>query len=158
MMSTRRKARELAMQTLFYLDMSTADPESAVATFCENFNPSPNILPFYRNLVEGVILKKAEIDALIERFSSNWKISRMSGVDRNVLRVAVYEMLFCDDIPPKVSINEAIDVGKKYGTEESGAFINGILDSIHLALKKRNAAGTAGGKSEAAPSQKQETP
>ena len=82
----------------------------------------------------------------------------MSGVDRNVLRVAVYEMLFCDDIPPKVSINEAIDVGKKYGSEESGAFINGILDSIHLALKKQTPADTAGDKSQAAPSPEQETP
>ena len=157
-MSNRRKARELAMQTLFYLDMSRSDPESAVAAFCENFKPAPKVQPFYRKLVEGVILRKNEIDAMIERFSSNWKISRMSGVDRNVLRVAVYEILFCDDIPPKVSINEAIDVGKRYGTEESGAFINGILDSIHLALKKQNAAPTDGPKSEAAPSQKQETP
>jgi N utilization substance protein B len=158
MISSRRKARELAMQTLFYLDMGGVKPESAVAMFCQNFNPSPKFLPFYQGLVEGVISKKAEIDALIERFSSNWKISRMSGVDRNVLRVAVYEMLFCDDIPPKVSINEAIDVGKKYGTEESGAFINGILDSIHLALKKQTPADTAGDKSQAAPSPEQETP
>ena len=157
MISARRKARELAMQTLFYLDMGAVEPEAAVAMFCQNFNPSPKFLPFYKTLVEGVILKKAEVDALIERYSSNWRISRMSGVDRNVLRVAVYEMLFCDDIPPKVSINEAIDVGKKYGTEESGAFINGILDSIHLALKKQAPASPAGEKSQAAPSPKQET-
>lgn len=158
MISSRRKARELAMQTLFYLDTGAVKPESAMAMFCQNFNPSPKFLPFYQTLVEGVILKKAEIDVLIERFSSNWKISRMSGVDRNVLRVAVFEMLFCDDIPPKVSINEAIDVGKKYGTEESGAFINGILDSIHLALKKQTTDGTAAEISEAAPSLKQDTP
>lgn len=158
MISSRRKARELAMQTLFFLDMGGVAPEAAVAMFCQNFNPSPKSMPFYTTLVEGVILRKAQIDALIERFSSNWKLSRMSGVDRNVLRVAVYEMLFCDDIPPKVSINEAIDVGKKYGSEESGAFINGILDSIHLALKKQTPAATAGGNSEEAPSPKQETP
>jgi len=72
---------------------------------------------------------------VIEQFSSNWKISRMSCVDRNILRIAVFELLYCADIPPKVSINEAIDVGKRFGTEESGAFINGILDSIRLAME-----------------------
>ena len=77
-------------------------------------------------LVNGVIDYKTQIDDIIERFSNNWKISRMSGVDRNIMRIAVYEMLFRRDIPPKVSINEAIDVGKKFGTEESGAFINGF--------------------------------
>ena len=80
---------------------------------------------------------KSQIDAIIERFSNNWKLSRMSGVDRNIMRIAVFEMLFCRDIPPKVSINEAIDVGKKFGTEESGAFINGILDSIRVALDNK---------------------
>jgi N utilization substance protein B len=74
---------------------------------------------------------------IIERFSSNWKISRMSCADRNIMRCAVYEILFCDDIPLKVSINEAIDIGKKFGTEDSGAFINGILDSVHIAFEKR---------------------
>jgi N utilization substance protein B len=78
-----------------------------------------------------------EIDAIIERFSANWKLSRMSCVDRNVMRIAVYELLCCHDIPSKVSINEAIDVGKKFGTDESGAFINGILDSIRIALEKK---------------------
>ena len=88
--------------------------------------------------MNGVQENRATIDALIEQFSSNWKLSRMSCVDRNVLRIAVFELLFCADIPPKVSINEAIDVGKRFGTEESGAFINGILDSIHLALENKD--------------------
>ena len=90
--------------------------------------------PFFLTLVNGVLETKGEIDTLIERFSKNWKIHRMSCVDRNVMRIAVYELLYCDDIPPKVSINEAVDVGKKFGTEESGAFINGIMDSIRDAL------------------------
>ncbi len=81
---------------------------------------------------------RSEIDSIIERFSSNWKISRMSCVDRNIMRLAVYELLYCEDIPPKVSINEAIDIGKKYGTEESGAFINGILDSIRTAFENKD--------------------
>ena len=78
----------------------------------------------------------SEIDAVIERYSDNWKLNRMSGVDRNVMRIAVYELLYCEDIPPKVSINEAVDIGKKFGTEESGAFINGIMDSIRQAIQK----------------------
>ena len=80
--------------------------------------------------------KKGQIDALVERFSQNWKINRMSCVDRNVMRIVEYEMLYCDDIPPKVSINEAVDIGKKFGTQESGAFINGIMDSIRETLEK----------------------
>ena len=99
---------------------------------------SPNGIALFGtwDTTKGVVSAKPEIDALIERFSNNWKVSRMSCVDRNVLRIAVYEMLLCKDIPSKVSINEAIDVGKKYGTEESGAFINGILDSIRVAMEK----------------------
>jgi N utilization substance protein B len=87
-------------------------------------------------LVSGVLGAKDQIDALVERFSQNWKIDRMSSVDRNVMRIAVYEMLYCDDIPPKVSINEAVDIGKKFGTQDSGAFINGIMDSIRGELEK----------------------
>ena len=78
---------------------------------------------------------RAEIDAIIEDYSSNWKVSRMSCVDRNVMRIAVFELKWCSEIPSKVSINEAIDIGKKFGTDESGAFINGILDSIRIAIE-----------------------
>jgi N utilization substance protein B len=87
-------------------------------------------------LVNGVLAAQPQIDVLIEKYSKNWKIQRMSRVDRNVMRIAVFEMLFCPDIPPKVSINEAIDVAKKFGTEESGAFINGIVDRIRIAIEK----------------------
>jgi N utilization substance protein B len=82
-------------------------------------------------LVKGVIDNQAAIDKVMEKFSDNWKLSRMACVDRNIIRIAVFEMLYCDDIPPRVTINEAVDIGKKYGTEDSGAFINGVLDSIY---------------------------
>ncbi len=134
-MGNRRKSRELAMQALFYIDMSRNGPNGLLDSFCENFKPSKNVLPFFLKLVTGVLQAKPDIDRIIERFSDNWKLRRMSCVDRNMMRIAVYEMLYCNDIPPKVSINEAIDVGKKFGTEESGAFINGILDSIRMALE-----------------------
>jgi N utilization substance protein B len=135
-MGTRRQARELAMQALFYMDMRKDASEETLKYFCGCFCPSKKSRPFFKKLVNGVIGTRGQIDALVERFSQNWNISRMSCVDRNVMRIAVYEMLYCDDIPPKVSINEAVDIGKKFGTQESGAFINGIMDSIREALVK----------------------
>ena len=136
-MGTRRKARELAMQALFYMDIRNDLSVEMLAHFCGNFNPSPKALPFFLKLVNGVLETRGELDALIERFSKNWEINRMSCVDRNVMRIAVFELVYCDDIPPKVSINEAVDIGKKFGTEESGAFINGIMDSIRSDLEKK---------------------
>ncbi|MFH1977204.1 MAG: transcription antitermination factor NusB [Pseudomonadota bacterium] len=135
-MGSRRRSRELAMQALFYMDNCKDDSEEVLKRFCINFNPTEDILPFFYRLVRGVVFEGNEIDSIIEKFSSNWKISRMSCVDRNIMRIAVYELLWCDDIPSKVSINEAIDIGKKYGTGESGPFINGILDSIRDAMEK----------------------
>ena len=135
-MGTRRQARELAMQALFYMDIRKDASEETLEYFCGCFCPSKKSRPFFRKLVAGVLGSKGQIDALVERYSQNWNISRMSCVDRNVMRIAIYEMLYCDDIPPKVSINEAVDIGKKFGTQESGAFINGIMDSIREALVK----------------------
>ena len=124
------------MQALFYMDMYQNDAPGLLDLYCRNFQPSKRALPFLLKLVKGVLANKREIDATIEKFSANWKLSRMACVDRNILRIAVFELLFCNDIPSKVSINEAVDVGKKFGTEESGAFINGILDSIRLSLEQ----------------------
>jgi transcription antitermination protein NusB len=151
-MGTRRRARELAMQALFHMDMQAdevvaqgsakVDSTDKFDLYCRNFPPSKKAHPFFAKIVEGVQLTQDEVDKVVERYSNNWKITRMSCVDRNVLRVAVFELLYCDDIPAKVSINEAIDVGKKYGTDESGAFINGILDSIRIAMEKGEVAGS----------------
>ncbi len=135
-MGYRRQARELAMQALFYLDMRKIMTLEAFEFYCRHFPPPYKSEPFFTELVTGVIHIRPEIDGVIERFSSNWKISRMSCVDRNIIRIAAFELIYCSDIPAKVSINEAIDVGKKFGTEESGAFINGILDGIRVALEK----------------------
>ena len=135
-MGNRRRSRELAMQALFYVDMRQNKSGEILDLYLQSFTPSKKVLPFFLELVNGVIREKDQIDSMIERFSSNWKMSRMSCVDRNIMRIAVYEMLYCSDIPLKVSINEAIDVGKKFGTEESGAFINGILDSVRLVLEE----------------------
>ncbi len=126
------------MQALFQIEMNPDCSTEAIDLFCKHFRVSKNVKPFFLRLVEGVKASQQEIDTLIERFSENWKLSRMSRVDRNVLRIAVYELLYCHDIPPKVSINEAIDIGKRFGTEDSGAFINGILDGVRISLEKEN--------------------
>jgi N utilization substance protein B len=134
-MGNRRRTRELALQALFYMDIQRQFSKEMLERFCRNFDPPEQLVPFLEKLVCGVMDKLAELDRLIEKYSMNWKINRMACVDRNILRIAAYEMLFCEDIPPKVTINEAIEIAKRFGTEESGAFINGIIDSIRSALK-----------------------
>lgn len=135
-MGTRRHARELAMQALFSMDMNCAFTPEALAEYRRCFPPKKHAMPFFIRLMDGVLRHKTDIDNVVERYSSNWKVRRMACVDRNVLRLAVFELLYCEDIPAKVSINEAIDIAKKFGASESGSFINGILDSIRTALEK----------------------
>ncbi len=134
-MGSRRRARELTLQALFFMDMRENFSKTALELFCRNFKVPGKSLAMFERLTTGVMRTRDQLDAVIERFSDNWKIDRMTGIDRNAMRIAAFELLCCQDIPPKVSINEAIDIGKKYGTEESGGFINGILDSIHLAMR-----------------------
>jgi N utilization substance protein B len=138
-MGIRRKAREHALQALYYMDVRRDCSPEALALYRQCFPPSKQVEPFFNRLVEGTLRHCNRLDTLIERFSSNWKISRMSCVDRNIMRMAVFELLFCDDIPVKVSINEAVDIGKKFGTEESGAFINGVIDRIRIAMEQGDA-------------------
>jgi N utilization substance protein B len=137
-MGTRRKSRELAMQALFCMDTLKNESDELLEGLSGMLELAPDINRFYMTLIKGVIDNKSQLDQLIEKFSSNWKISRMGCVDRNILRIAAYEILFCHDIPPKVSINEAVDIGKLYGTEESGSFINGILDGIYQQQTAKN--------------------
>lgn len=124
------------MQALFFMDVNRNTSNEMMERFCDCFNPPDKARSFFLELVKGVISTRDKIDSIIERFSENWRISRMSPVDRNIIRIAAYEIICCGDIPSKVSINEAVDIGKKFGTEESGAFINGIIDSIRIAHEK----------------------
>jgi N utilization substance protein B len=135
-MGVRTRSRELALQALFFMDAHRSLTAAMAQRFRDNFDPPRSAVGFFDVLVNGVIAERADIDAAIERFSAHWKLHRMSGVDRNALRIGVYELLYCPDIPPKVSINEAINLGKKFGADESGAFINGILDSVRLAVDR----------------------
>ena len=136
-MGTRRQSREMAMQALFCMDMSCAFTMEMLADFCRCFPPGKRAYQFFERLTHGVLQYREGIDRVVEQYSSNWKMRRMACVDRNILRLAVFELLYCADIPAKVSINEAIDIAKKYGSMESGAFINGILDSIRMAMENK---------------------
>lgn len=130
-MKYRRKSRELALQALFCLDMLEENSDDLIEEICQVIDPPQKTRDYFLTLVTGVMERMADIDERIVGTSSNWKLSRMSGVDRNIIRIAVYELLFREDIPHKVAINEAIDIGKKFGTEKSGKFINGILDNVY---------------------------
>ncbi|MBN1102018.1 MAG: transcription antitermination factor NusB [Deltaproteobacteria bacterium] len=130
-MGSRRQARELALQVLFHMGFCPGDPGECFDLICEHFGPSQEIRPFSRQLVLGVCERMGELDEQIRRASRHWRPERMSRVDLNVLRIALFEVLFLRDVPPKVSIDEAVELGKRYGSEESGAFINGILDHVY---------------------------
>lgn len=131
-MGDRRQARELALQALFFVDMDKSDPVEAIAVFCANNEEmlTQEVKPFFMELVNGVVENRSQIDALLNRYSKNWKLSRMPVVDRNIMRIATFEFLKRSDIPCSVTINEAVEIGKKYGTRDSGSFINGVLDRI----------------------------
>ncbi|MFO8165768.1 MAG: transcription antitermination factor NusB [Thermodesulfobacteriota bacterium] len=136
-MGKRRRSRELAIKVLFHLEFSKKDdPAGAFDLICNTFGSPKDSMSFSKELVLGVCFHTEELDNAISKASQNWRLERISRVDHSILRLAVYEILYRDDIPPKVSINEAVDLGKKFGTEESGAFINGILDNIYNSLTR----------------------
>ena len=134
-MTNRRRARELALQILYQIDMTSSDPKEGAETFLKEVKASPAVKDFTKELVLGVWESREEIDHLIERTSQHWKLMRMAVVDRNILRLAAYQLLHMKDIPVKVAIDEAIELGKRFGSEESGAFINGVLDKIREGLE-----------------------
>ena len=135
-MGDRRKARELALQALFALDMEKALPDKDLdenlTAFCASNEEklTKTVKPFFLELVKGVNENHSQIDFFLNKYSKNWKISRMPVVDRNIMRIATFEFLKYSDIPRSVTINEAVEIGKKYGTRDSGSFINGVLDRI----------------------------
>ncbi len=133
-MGKRRRSRELAIKVLFHLEFSGDDPAIAFDLVCNNFGFAEDVQAFSRALVFGVRDNLKELDGLIGKTSKNWRLQKIAKVDRCILRIAAYELLYRDDIPPKVSINEAVDLAKKFGAEESGAFINGIVDKIYNTL------------------------
>ncbi|BAF59360.1 MAG: transcription antitermination factor NusB [Pelotomaculum sp.] len=127
---SRRQARERALQILFQVDVGGADPGEAFRLMDEGFGELKKYQEFARLLVGGTLENLAAIDRVIAGVSKDWNINRMANVDRNIIRMALYEIFFCEDIPYSVSVNEAVELGKTYGGEESGRFINGILGRI----------------------------
>ncbi|MDA8124022.1 MAG: transcription antitermination factor NusB [Deltaproteobacteria bacterium] len=138
-MHQRRKAREVTLQVLYELDVQQQiGAREAIARFWANFEAPEEAREFSSLLIEGAWNHREQIDNLISGSSENWSMARMSRVDKSILRMAVYELLFCLDIPPKVTLNEAIDLGKVFGSENSGSFINGILDALYGRLRSKD--------------------
>jgi N utilization substance protein B len=132
----RRESREKVFQTLFMMDFLGVGPDEAIPLFALTSEP-PSDPEYYRDAVNGVWEHRKEIDGLIRQAAENWRLERMALVDRNILRLGAYEICHSDDVPYVVAINEAVDLGKRYGSEESGAFINGILDKISEISRKK---------------------
>ena len=136
----RRKSREFAIQILYQIEINKSDAEHALQTFRENYHHPDDIKEFTSHLVKGTSEHKGQIDKVITKTAKNWSFSRITPVDRSILREAIFEMFYCPDIPYKVTINEAIELGKKFSSEKSGAFINGVLDNVldqHSDIKKQ---------------------
>jgi len=135
-MGNRRKGREAALQFLFQRDMSGAVDAPTIAHYWEENPVDEETQDFAQRLFSGTVERLDDIDQHIGQFSSHWKLGRMAAVDRNLLRLAIFELAYCPDIPMKVTLNEAIEIAKKFGSEESGSFVNGILDQIAKTVKK----------------------
>ena len=135
-MGVRSEGREAAIQFLYQRDQGGGAGVSDLEDFYAFRGLSPSARRFCEGLVSGLLEHSAEIDIKLREHSQNYELERLSAVDRNILRLAIHEMLFCAEIPPVVSINEAINIAKKYGTEESGRFVNGVLDKIKSTLQR----------------------
>ncbi len=142
-MGARSRAREIALQILFQYEWnSDYNIEQVLQEYVNGLlagKPSDNVytLDFARRCISGVIERREELDSIIARHARKWRIGRMAKVDRNILRLGVYEIVYAGDIPARVAVNEAVELAKRFGTDESGSFVNGILDSV---LKNEDAA------------------
>lgn len=129
------------MQVLYQVEMTDTEPRQVLPLFWREQEISSETRDFATEIVEGTYRNREEIDQLIEKHSAHWRLSRMAVVDRNILRLAAYELLYRRDIPINVTLDEAIEIAKKFGTEESGAFINGILDPMAKGVTKGDSSG-----------------
>ncbi|MFH2138885.1 MAG: transcription antitermination factor NusB [Candidatus Omnitrophota bacterium] len=130
-MRKRTKARECALQILYAVDIRNEETQKVKENYWLGNTEDIDVKQFSGGLVDGTMEHLTEIDKLISKHTDNWRIERMAVIDRNIIRMATYELLFMADIPPKVSINEAVELAKKFGDDESGRFVNGVLDKIN---------------------------
>jgi N utilization substance protein B len=131
---SRSRCREWALQFLYQAEFAGAHRPEALERFWHHFQTEGAPPAYLKDLVEGVTGHLEELDAFILRYSEHWRLERMTIVDRNLLRLAIYELLYQPHIPPKVVINEAVEMAKRYGSEASGGFVNGILDQVRLSV------------------------
>jgi N utilization substance protein B len=129
-MTNRRQARECALEVLYRLDLVGDEPENTIAEILLRKNPSEEAETYLRRLVDATMGNQQEIDAVLRKHLTRWRLERLTVLDRAILRLAAAEILYFDDVPPKVSINEAVEIAKKYGDDEAGKFVNGVLDSV----------------------------
>jgi len=134
-MGNRRFSRELVVQFLYLTEMNEGEITSQLESFWENNSCEKDVQSFAEDILNDIFDQKKEIDARLEKYSDNWTLSRMTVIDRNLLRMAASELMYSKTVPPKVAIDEAVEIAKKYGAEDSPNFINGILDRILKELK-----------------------
>lgn len=134
-MGKRRKARELALMILYELEFRPGEVKAILESFWQGHSVPEDVRAFTESLVRGTVETGPELDRQIAAHAAHWSLARIALVERNILRLAAYELLYRDDIPERVAINEAIELAKLYGSQESGAFVNGILDQIRLSLR-----------------------
>lgn len=137
-MGGRRLSRELALQVLFQIDLVNANMEKSLKYIFENDKFPEEVKEFTLIIVKGVISNLIEIDKAIKNYADNWSLERITNIDRSILRIAIYEILHVKDIPKSVSINEAVELAKKYGTKSSFSFVNGVLGKINKNDIKEN--------------------
>ena len=143
MRGKRSQSREAALKVLYQLDVTKDSPKEGLRIFFRHHRIPVDSQPFVENLVQGTVSRLSEIDKLLAKHTTNWRVDRMSIVDRNILRLAVFELLYGAETPPKVVINEAVELAKRFGSAESGKFVNGVLDSVHKTAEPETAAGEA---------------
>ena len=130
-MTNRRLARESALEVLYRLDLVGDEPEHTIAEILLRKNPSEEAETYLRRLVDAALGHQQELDTTLRKHLTRWRLERLTMLDRAILRLAAAEILYFDDVPPKVSINEAVEIAKKYGDDEAGKFVNGVLDSVY---------------------------
>ena len=130
MTGTRRKARATALQALYEIDSVTRNSSEVVERLLADSNLSEEYGSFVRELVEGVVQHKDEIDGSIQKYAPTWPLDQIAIIDRNILRLAIFEILFDNKVPVKVAVSEAVELAKSYGSDNSGKFVNGVLGSI----------------------------
>jgi len=136
-MSSRRKLREQVLKILYQMELGKTDPEEVFQFYLKEKEPDQKASDFVKGLFFGVCEKSDELDKEIIKVAENWKLNRIAIIDKNILRMAIYEISYCPDIPEVVSINEAVDIAKKYSTSDSGKFVNGILDKVKNELVQK---------------------